>query len=168
MRSIRLLIVLSLALAFGKTASAQIQAYGVATPGAYLKAGTETVVAGWAGFEAPLLTVEDRRFAAVTRFGACYVDLEDDIEGLSVFVAGRKSIACGYTPSMYVLVGGGVIFEILEGYDQADAALKLEFGVDVYRSLGIGVGVDYIPDPRTDDSWFVYGSVDLVPLFCGK
>lgn len=168
MKNIKFLVVMIVALVSATSASAQITAYGVATPGAYLRAGTKTVFAGWAGFEAPLLTVQDRGFAAVTRFGAYYVDLQDDIEGLSVFVAGRKSIACGYTPSLYVLVGGGLIYEVLEGYDQTAAALKLEFGVDVYRSLGVGIGVDYIPDPRTDDSWFIYGSVDLVPLFCAE
>jgi hypothetical protein len=166
MKAAPTLLIVLIVLLLSQGASAQVQAYAMATPGAYMQAGRTTVFAGWLGFEAPLLTVEERGFSFVSRVGVYYVDLEDDIQGFSVFVAGKKSFACGYTPSMYALIGGGLTYDIVDGYDPIDAAIKMEFGLDIYRSFGIGVGVDYIPDPLTDDKWFIYGSLDLTPVLC--
>jgi len=59
-----------------------------------------------------------------------------------------------------------LIYQILEGYDSKDAALKVELGIDIYRSLSFGVGVDYIPDPISKDKYFLYGVLDLTPVIC--
>ena len=79
---------------------------------------------------------------------------------------GKKVFACDYAPSYYLVMGGGLIYEVLEGYDSQDAALKLELGCDLYRGFGVSIGADYVPDPSTDDKWFVYTAFDLTPLVC--
>jgi hypothetical protein len=145
---------------------AQLEVYPLVAPGAYVQNKRETVLAGWAGFESALVKAPDQGFSAVMRFGAFYVDLKDDIQGMSAFALGKKSFTCDYSPSISVVVGGGIIYEVAEGYDPVDAAFKIEFGWDLYRNLTISVGTDYIPDPVTDDKWFVYGALDLTPLVC--
>ena len=162
----RLQLALMLFILLAADVSAQFDAHVVVAQGAYLQSGHETVAAGWAGFESTLLKDSDQGFAAVSRFGLYYVNSEEDVQGLSVFLLGKKSLRCDYLPSMYALAGGGLIYEILEGYDSQDAALKIEIGVDIYRRLGFGIGVDYIPDPGTDDKWFLYGALDLTPPIC--
>jgi hypothetical protein len=146
--------------------SAQVEAYGVVEAGAYLQNHHETEIAGWAGLELPLVKAPDQGFCGAIRAGAFYVDLEPDLQGASVFLVGKKVFDCAYTPSYYLVMGGGLIYEVLEGNDSKDAALKFELGFDFYRGLAFGIGTDYIPDPLTDDRWFVYGTFDLTPLVC--
>ena len=166
MSTYRLLLISILFILLAADVSAQFDAHAVVSQGAYLQSGHETAAAGWAGFESTLLKVSDQGFAAVTRVGLYYVNSEEDVQGLSAFLLGKKSFRCDYLPSFYALAGGGFIYEILEGYDSQDAALKIEIGLDIYRRLGIGIGVDYIPDPATDDKWFLYGAINLTPPVC--
>ena len=145
---------------------AQLSSHLVLAPGVYLQDNQNTEFAGWAGFESSLLRVPNQGFAAVSRIGFYYVDLDEDIQGFSVFILGKKQITCDYEPSVYGMIGGGLIYEILEGYDSKDAALKIEIGVDIYRNFSFGVGLDYIPDPVMDDKFFLYGVMDLTPILC--
>ena len=160
------LLVLLVVFLLASSATAQVRTYARADIGAYLQNGRTTVLAGWVGFESPIVTTFDQAFTFSIRLGAFYVDLDHDLQGASVFFVGQKFIACDYMPSFYVAGGGGLIYEIREGYDSQDAALKLEIGCDIYRGFGVSIGTDYIPDPLTDDKFFVYGGLDLSPLIC--
>ena len=162
----RSLFVLVLIVLASTDVVAQLEAHALVAPGAYMQSKRETVLAGWAGFESAPVKFPDQGFSAAMRFGLFYVDLKNDIEGMSAFVVGKKSLSCDYSPSVFIVVGGGLIWEIAEGYDPVDAALKIEIGCDLYRNLAIAIGTDYIPDPLTDDKWFVYGALDLTPLVC--
>jgi len=133
MRYLMWFIALVLFAGAGKQAGAQLDASPVIQPGAYLQNGQKTEFAGWIGFESSLLGVPDRGFSAVSRAGLFYVDIDDDIQGFSIFIAGKKNITCDYAPSIYGLIGGGLIYQILEGYDSKDAALKVELGIE-FRS----------------------------------
>jgi len=147
-------------------ATAQLEANAMVAPGAFLQAGEKTVAAGWAGFESHLVRAPDQGFEAAVRFGLFYVDRENDTQGMSIFLVGRKSFSCDRSPSIHLVLGGGLIYSIVEGYDTKDAALKIELGFDLYKDFGLAIGTDYIPDPLTDDKWFVYGALNLTPLVC--
>jgi hypothetical protein len=142
---------------------AQVPAYATVQAGAYMQSPNRAVSAGWVGFESPLIRVPDRGFAAVTRFGFYYVDLRDDVQGLSVFVASKKNFEIYSGESLYALLGGGLIYEVREGKDWKDAALKFELGWYARSSLSVGIGFDYVPYPTATDKWFVYGALSLAP-----
>lgn len=159
----KFLTVLLALLLIGSTASAQFESYTMVDVGSYVKTHAKSAAAFRFQIEIPNYTDTTSGVTMGERTGIFYADTKDDIQGASVFFYAKKSVGLLGAVDLYALFGGGVLYEITDGNDPADAALKFELGGDIYKKLGFQVGADMVPIRGGEDEYFLYAGINLTP-----
>jgi len=136
--------------------------YGMAGAGTLMTHGQTGQFGLWAGTETPL-SGDSSHYGVVQRTGYYYQDGTSDIQGVSMFILNKTSLGLWNRVGLYGAAGGGFLYQINEGADDNSAALKFELGLDIWGSLGLAVGCDYVPVSGDYDKAFVYGLIDLTP-----
>lgn len=145
------------------TASAQFESYTMVDVGSYMKTHAKSAAAFRFQIEVPNYTDSASGITMGERTGIFYADTKDDIQGASVFFYAKKSVGLLGAVDLYALFGGGVLYEITDGNDPADGALKFELGGDIYKKLGFQFGADMIPVRGGEDEYFIYAGINLTP-----
>ena len=131
--------------------------------GVLMEQGGTSESGTWVGQEAPLYRDTTTGLMLVQRAGYFYLDSEDDVQALSSALMAKKTLGLWNGGGLYAGMGGNYTYDMREGDDNGIASLKFEFGVDIYRKLGVAVGVDFIPVNEGTDKHYLYMMIDLTP-----
>ena len=137
--------------------------YPMTAFGSMMENGQTSEFATWAGEEGPLWTEKGSGLVVVQRAGLFYISGEGEVQGLSGSLLAKKTLGIWNNVGLYAGIGGKLAYQIQKGDDNALAMWQLEFGADLYRKLGLAVGVDYIPVDQGGDRFFLYFQIDLSP-----
>lgn len=141
---------------------AQVETYGMAGAGVLMQKGGHSAFAAFAGTNTPVIKISEKGFLTYNRTQVLYSDGlgDQEIQALSTYLINQKSL--GFL-GMYASLGSGLIYEIREGDDIQDLALKAEMGAVILWQIGLAGGIDYIPVAGGPDSYYIYGMLNLTP-----
>ncbi len=144
-------------------ASFAAEFYPMMAYGSLMEKGQEGRSGTWLGQEASLYRDAGTGLNVVERLGYFSVSSGEDIQALSASIMAKKTLGVWNSVGWYAAIGGNYQHEIEDGPDNGVAAIKFETGVDLYRRLGISIGIDLVPKDEKPDQWFLYGLIDLAP-----
>lgn len=159
-------VILALALIMvAGSAFSQFEANTIGSGGCFWDNAGKPHFGMFTGLESNLGLISDstKGYDVVLRTGYFYSRLDPTYQGLSAFTVVKKSVGIWNKADWFVGLGAGTLYQIKDGSDVTDAALKLETGMTIYKNLSVFLGADYIPLPSGKDPLFAYLGFDLSP-----
>jgi len=150
------------------SAFAQFESYGTLGAGSFIEKAEKPALSYWFGIDVPAYRDTTLGFETSNRTGFFTASREGGkLQGASSFFVTKKTLGLWSSTSFYGAFGGGVLYQIKDENDNLNTTIKLEFGLNIYKKLGLAAGVDFIPRDG-NDQYFVYGQVDLTPKLLGN
>lgn len=145
-----------------------VQMYGHAGAGLWTQKVEKPVLASITGFDVGLRRDTAANLIYFDRTSLVYADAENQkIRALTTFAVTKKEIRF-VGASIYGAIGAGLSTNFKEDKTTLKVPFKVEIGVDIYKLIGFGIGLDYYADDDPDpvfggDKALFYLDLNLFP-----